>query len=272
MTVGALIIGLLMPILLGFALAVLELRGLIAPWISAIAMGIAILAVYLVSEGLPPFPPISSKHKLAYALAGLLAVTGLTHTQSQHRQALVSALFVSASFVWLIQRPILAGRFEWHWLLPIATIAAISSALAKAKPQSQFAWPVAALSMSVAASLIALLGGFIGLGQTLLSVSALLGGYTLAHFMGAFHSSSADRGPSKTIGPIVGCLLILFVQLSTFATNLSVAAYLLLLALAALPFADPKFSRLPITAQPFAFAALALLPSAPAILLALRNF
>jgi len=270
--ISVLIISILAPIVVGAALATVERRKLIAPWVTSGAMGIAIVAIYLMHEGLAPFPPISSKHKVAYALMGIPILGLLLHTQNRRRHALAMAVFAAVSFAWLIQRPLAVGRFEWHWLLPLGTIAAFVLALVKTPPHSRFVLPVTALSMSITASVVALLGGFLGLGQVLLSLSALVGGYALALFIDAFRSSSEDHAALQSIWSILGGLLILLVQLSAFATNLSLAAYLLLLALVALPLADPKLSRLPILVQPFAFAAVAALVGIPAILLAFLNF
>ena len=268
------IVLLVAPIALGFGLGVVEQRAFAASRVLVVAMGLAIAAIYLLHEGLPPFPAISAKHKIAYALAALPVFGLVAFNQASYRRAALLAIVAAITFIWLVQRPLTAGRFDWGWLLPLGTIAVWMPMLAKAPDlsRSPFTSPVAHLAMSMTASVLALLGGFLGLGQVLLSLSALLGGYALSIFVVTLQYGTPKSGHPMMIWTVQGGLLILFVQLSTFATNLSTAAYLLLLTLAALPFVDAKLSRLPLLVQPFAFAALALMAGIPAMLLALRNF
>ena len=274
MDVADIIIAFVAPIALGSGLGFVEQRAFAAPRVPVVTMGLAIAAIYLLHEGFPAFPAITSKHKVAYVLAVIPVLGLIAFNQVSYRRATLLAVVAAVTFVWLVLRPLTAGRLDWTWLLPLATIAVWTPMLAKAPDlsRSPFTWPVTHLAMSVTASVLALLGGFLGLGQVLLSLSALLGGYALAMFVATLKNGSPKQGHPMMTWVVQGGLLILLVQLSTFATNLSTAAYLLLLAMAGLPLADAKLSRLPMLVQPFAFAALAMLAGIPAILLALRNF
>jgi len=274
MSVNTLIMLFFMPLAFGIGLGSAERRASVASWLIVLAMGSAIAAIYLLHEGFPPFPAISSKHKVAYVLIAIPLLGLFIDKQTPVCRTALQTLLGVVTFSWLIQRPLSAGQIDWQWLLPVGTIFVWVATVAKMPEvtRSSFTWPVTTLAKSITASIIALLGGFIGLGQVLLSLSALVGGYTLVVFLSALKGGPQPQVSPMTIWTIQSSLLVLLVQLATFATNLSTGAYLLIISMVALPFADPKLSRLPILVQPFALAGLALVAGIPAILLALRNF
>lgn len=274
MTFDALVTLALAPMAAGVVLSVAEERGLFAPLASAVVIGMSIAGLYMLHEGIPPLPPISSKHKLGYALCTISLFVLFSHKFKPNTRCLWFALFAFICFLWFIQRPLLAGRLDLHWLLPVATVIVIATlpALSAVKKLSRFAWPVSLLSTSTLACALALLGGFLGLGQYLISLSAFIGGYVLALYANSFRSARKTPISEATLTVIRGALGLTLVQLSTFATNLSVPGYILLLLLMCLPLADHKIERFPLLVQPFAFAFVALLIGGPATLIALWNF
>ncbi len=271
MTLTILATMIFLPLMAGALLGFAEQRAILTP--TAVAVGISggIALIYLLHEGLPPLPPISSKHKLGYALLASPALVFWGRKLPPRYQSLLFAALALCCFLWLVQRPLSAGRFAWHWVLPLTTIGVFATLpfVPATRNLTLFAQPVTALSVSITATLVALLGGYLGLGQTLISLSAFIGGHVLALFGAGRSNGKPYVQPQRAIQ--YG-LALLLVQLSTFATNLSIPAFVVLLALMCLPLADPKISRFPVLIQPFAFGALALLVGIPAILLALLNF
>lgn len=273
MTFDLLIFVVLAPLVAGIVLSAAEHIGRVPSLAIAVAVGATIAVIYVMHEGVPPLPPVSSKQKLGLVLLVAPVALLCAHRLKPMGQAIVFALLATACFIWLIQRPLMAGRFSLQWLLPILTIAvfAILPTVPTTRNTSRFAWPVTLIAMSIAACALALLGGFLGLGQVLISLSAFVGGYVLALFLVTLRKGDTTRSSDLSLTAIRFGLGLMLVQLSTFATNLSLTGYLLLLALMALPFADRSLSRLPQLAQPFAYGAAGLLVGGPAILMAVWN-
>jgi hypothetical protein len=236
---------------------------------------VSIAAIYVMHEGLPTYPAISSKHKISYALLAVPLLASMLSGKPSRIQVRGFTSLLVVCFFWMVQKRLMSGNLQLHWLLPLATLFVFYFANTswKAKSNSPFSWPVALLSISIVACLSALFGGFLGLGQVFVSVSTFLGGVALATFMYALAGVKTDLHLSATpFLTVQSSVVLLLVQLSTFATNLSVLAYLLLLTLFALPIIAHRVSNLSLTLQPFALAALSLISGGPAILFAINNF
>ncbi len=264
----------LAPMAAGLAFGAAVMKGLFGPIVIAVLSSAAIALIYLLHEGVPPIPPVTSKQKLGLALLLSPAVLFCCARLGPRGQSLVLTLFASACFLWLIQRPLMAGRWTLQWLLPILTILLFSTVpnLPSMRSTSRFAWPLTLLAMTATACALASLGGYLGLGQVMISLSVFLGGHVLALLLPPQHSPAQIHTSQQVLNALTFGLGLMLVQLSTFATNLSVAGYLLLLTMIALPFADRKFARLPTLMQPLAYGAAGLLIAIPAVLMALSNF
>ena len=264
----------LAPLAVGLLLASAAQNDRISPSIAAVAFSAVFAFIYLLHEGLPPIPPVSSKQKLAVALSVTPFILLLCSRFESKRKALAFALFAGACFLWLIQRPLLAGRWNPQWVLPLLTIALFTTVLNAPSIQnvSRFAWPVTILFISVTSCALATLGGFLGLGQVLISISAFVGGSVLALYLSLLRNPGLVQSHQPMLPALILGLGLMLVQLSTFATNLSVLGYLLMLTLVTLPIADRKISHLPVLIQPFVYGGAGLLLAIPAVLMAARNF
>jgi hypothetical protein len=269
------IIKILLPFLAGMGLIVLTKRIAMSQAVICGVLGVSISAIYAIHEGLPAYPAISSKHKVGYALVAVPLLAAVLSSKPPRTQVLGFVSLLAVCFFWLVQKRLMSGNPQLHWLLPLATIFVFYFVNTSWKPKSSspFAWPVALLSISIVACLSALLGGFLGLGQVFVSVSAFLGGLVLATFLCALAGDTSDLHLSAApFLTLQSSIVLLLVQLSSFATNLSVLAYLLLLTLFGLPIIAHRVSNLSLTLQPFALAALSLITGGPAILFAINNF
>ena len=261
---------------IGASLALAAPRISNRPGLTAAGFALAIAAIYLSHEGFPPLPPVAAKQKLAYLLAATALLLLFLSRLRSSAWAIPVALFLLAAFVWLVQRRLFAGSLQIHWILPLLGIAVLSTSvrLQATSTPSPHAWPVTLLLMSVTASFVALLGGFLGMGQVLISVSALLGGATFVVFLDTLRGTepAQPRLAPETLASITASLGLLLILIGTYATNLSTPAYLLVLALPLLPLANRHIAPRPGWAHPFLFTATGLLAAGPAITLAVQNF
>lgn len=274
MTFDNLILLVFAPMAAGVVLGCATQDKRFAPVVVAVAFSVVIALIYVLHEKVPPLPPVSSKQKLGLALIMSPVVSLCSSRLGPRGHTAVLTFFVSACFLWLIQRPLVAGRWSLHWMLPILTIALFSLVpnLQNRQVSSWFALPITLLVMSITAGALAMLGGYLGLGQVLISISAFLGGNVLALFLSQLRNPTQFQFPQPALIALHWGLGLMLVQLSTFATNLSVPGYLLMLALFLLPVADRKLAPLPTLVQPFVYGVAGFLMAGPAIFMAIWNF
>lgn len=273
MEISVLLLSVLVPCLLGAALCVAAASTSLIDRMVPVILVLAILGIYIFYEGVPPVSPISSKQKLSFILLAVSVLAALSPLLPSRRHGLIAGLLLLPGFGWLVQRRLMRGDIQLEWLIPVLTIIVLVWAISHAPAQrlNRFAWPVTLLSLAVTASLVALLGGILGVGQVLISVAALFGGLTLALYVLALRGSDW-RPIAGAFESALIALGVLLIQMATFATNLSLPGYAGVLALISLPLASRVIASHATWRQPFLFAGLALLVSGPAILMAVWNF
>ncbi len=269
----------LIPLVLGIALVGLSAATGKRPYLIAAAMGLAMVALFTMAEGMAPLPPVAAKHKIVYVL-GALAVVGALGTRLNPRSATaLAAVALLIGFAWLVQRQILALRFQPQWALSILVLPAVGWAIwQQSKRQDAPAtWPVSLLAMVISFAVVALLGGFIGLGKSMVYFAAFLGGMVLVYFIDGLRGQSAKLpAPDPQFLWVLTTGLGLFlIYLGAYATNLSAIAFLFLLSFFFLPLMAPHLARVapgPRWAHPLLLGIAGLLPAAPAMLFAYLNF
>lgn len=244
--------------------------------LSAAVFAVIVCLIFVASEGLPPFPPISAKQKVPYLLAVVTLSALIINRFGPNVRSAWAAALLCGGFVWLVQRQLFAGNLQIHWVLPVFTVPMIVSAVRHQAQNfsSRFAWPVTLLVIMTTTSIVALLGGFIGVGQVMVSLSVFFGGVVFVMFLDALRKTGAKMGalPSSILWVLTAAIGILLILIGIFATNLSSSAYLLILAMIFVPYAERRVARHPLWLQPFLFSAIAALPAVPAIVLAVFNF
>lgn len=191
----------LLPILLSGGFIVVHMSLKTHDGISAAVLGGLVCLLFILSEGLPPFLPISSKQKIPYILATIAtAAIILRHARPSARAAATAALLFGG-FLWLVQRQLSGGAFQTRWILPLLAALVLTAAVRfqNSNTPSHFAWPVTLLAMMTVTGMIALLGGFIGVGQIMMSISVCFGGVVLLLFLDALRKT----GPTLPALPAV---------------------------------------------------------------------
>lgn len=255
-----------------FALIILGNRS----GVSAAASAVIVCLILVTFDGLPPLPPISAKQKVPYILAAITFAALVINRIAPNGRSTLAAALLCGGFVWLVQRQLISGNLQIHWVLPVLTIPVIAHAVRHQAQNhsSRFAWPVTLLVMMTTTGVVTLLGGFIGIGQVVISVSVFFGGVTFVFFVDGLRKTGLSMAilPSSILWALTTAFGIILILIASYATNLSIPAYFLILTMVSVPYAGHRVAKHPQWLQPFLFTAIAAIPAVPAIALAVLNF
>jgi hypothetical protein len=251
----------LIPLVLGLAFGLIGQRLGRA---EAVVIGLAILAIYVLLEGMPAFPPTAGKQKLAYILAAAVLVAYLP------RPRLVAPLFLVVAALWLGWPKFSRGVPDIGLILVFApAVAALIAVPQRSEAATQgFLWPAVLMVFGLGAAALSVLGVFMGFAQAMGAEVALLGGaLAVAYLRGLYTGQFQVFGP-ETLRQVLMSLAATSLMIALFAPDINLTAYALLsvtLVVPALPF---RFGAMPAALRPFAFAAMAAVPAFLAVLLA----
>lgn len=178
---------LLTPLMLGMMLYFVTIVFGAKNLLSAFIAGLLILAIYVLLEGMPSFPPVSSRHKVVFIISGLIAAT-LLFSRWKQVSIGINFLLLSAGLVWLgwnrlFDTSMLPRFLALAVLILSATFSAIYSAKAELSKEDGFVPPITLLCVAIGGSIISLLGAYIGFSQVLGAMAAFIGGYILVAFV-----------------------------------------------------------------------------------------
>ncbi len=209
-----------------------------------ILIGITVFYALSIGWSTVPFPPVAAKHKFVLVLTMFAFVLSALISLNRSVFALTCALGMLLALRWLASSHFLDGVRWSALLLPITSILVIAIALGSKtyRASDDLSGVVSLLMALIGGAVIALTGGYIGLGQLLGAMAALWGGGSVVIISARllnrtvqFRSAIDQARVSMTVAFGLCCLM-----LSSFATNLSPIAFLLTLA----TFFTPFFSNL----------------------------
>ncbi|PCI04131.1 MAG: hypothetical protein COB78_07285 [Hyphomicrobiales bacterium] len=177
----------LIPLIFGLVLyPVTMLLGVENP-ITALLAGLLIITIYIMLEGAPSFPPVSSRHKVVFIISGLIATTLLFSRWKQVGNG-INFLLLLAGLLWLgwnrLSDASMLPRFlALAALISLGTFASVYSVRNELSKKDGFASPIMLLCVAIGGSVISLLGAYIGFSQALGAIAAFIGGYILIAFI-----------------------------------------------------------------------------------------
>ncbi|MDC0739544.1 hypothetical protein N6L24_14740 [Cognatishimia sp. SS12] len=235
----------------------------------ALFASVLILVVYYLLEGVPPFPPISSKHKLAYLLI-LIGVVGFGFGAMKNAPKTLIALVVGlVALGWIAQRKIASDPFQPELFLALLPVLGLTgnTALRAELRQDLFLWPIMTLALAIAGAIVSVLGGYIGLAQMLGACAALTGGYlALTYLRVAVLGKAVDAGKAAALNwVLLASVSIILLSIAVFASKLSSLAFVLLCLLYAIPFVAARFAGRMNWKAPIATGGYAVVPALAAI-------
>jgi hypothetical protein len=267
----------IVPLLLGLAAGLITLPVARTNWGGWLAVAIVVTIIYALLEGVPPLPPVSSKQKLGLVLGAMVLLAPLVGRWKNARLPL-SAVVLVAGIAWIGSNKLLAGA-AWPnalWLLPLIAILTIgigAPGRPRQSPDDVFAGQLGVLMSAIAGAVVALIGGFVGLGQLMGALAAALGGMLIIAYAALLLGKKqwlSDR--SETTNWLLGAVLSAMLLITAcFAPSPDpIALYLVALTLLA-PRLVPALSGLKAILKPFAFGAAAALPAFAAVGVAYWN-
>jgi hypothetical protein len=228
-----------------------------------------ILAIYLLLEGLPAFPPVAAKQKLSYVIVGIAFIAVFTYCLRLNAEFMTVAM-LSVVLAWLGYSKLFVMSAWPQSLAILAPIAAsaFASRNFETRGNEVFLWPATFLVFAVGGSFLSLLGVFVGFAQAMGAMAAWLGGFLVFQFV----SVAAGRKVNALPAVVSRVVLLSFVSISfmvaLFAPDINLAAFAILSLTLVVPQFAPKFGGLSAIARPFVFGFLAAVPAVTAILVA----
>lgn len=272
MLLSLLLYTVIIPLLLGIAVALIGPAPGAKPGISALLLALGGAVALWLLDGIPALPPASAKHKvlLLAALLVPLAPALLSWLHGATARALAFLAFGLAALAWIggarVTDPALLPRIGV--VLAFLLLVALGLSRVGRTRQSPFAAPSALLATQLATAILALLAAFIGGGQLAGALAALTGGMLLIAYLALVRGADRPALPESALWTGFALTVPVLIQSSLFAPSITPFA----VVLAALPlplatFAPGPFSRNRLLA-PILSGALAILPALAAIGLA----
>lgn len=220
-----------LPLLVGLAFAAVVYLVRPGAALLSVAAAVAMLVVAYLLEGLPPLPPVSSKHKLPYVfgLLGLLTAGAVAIRGAMHPA--LAALAGLAALAWIAIRKLSADPFAPELVLALMPVAGMALAAAGSKERNEppLLWPGFTIITALSGAYISVSGGYIGLAQILGALAALTGGFALVVFVR--HLTGREAAPATTAAPVwvfVATLSVVLASIAAFASKLSAPAFAIL--------------------------------------------
>lgn len=262
---------LLIPFVLGIVLfvAARKVPGF-GQW-GTFATGVVIFGIFILLEGWPSLPPISSKPKVAVLIIGFTFLNAASGYLRINRFAMIVGLLAIA-LIWI----------GWNRIGDIAMLprfAALAVPIViggwafqnfDQQDQAGLFWPITMIAFLIGGALIALLGAYIGLAQVMGAMAALVGGFALlAYIFLLFRPNSASLIlPQNVVQIIFLSAMTVLIAIGLYAPEVSTPA-LAILALALLvPKFASHFAKFSTALQPVVFGVVTAIPVVVAIAIA----
>ncbi|PHR87265.1 MAG: hypothetical protein COA78_37285 [Blastopirellula sp.] len=237
----------------------------------AFVTGIAVFCIYILLEGWPSLPPISSKPKVAVLIAGFTILNVASGFLRINRFALILGL-LSLALLWIGWNRIgdieMLPRFA-ALMVPVA-IGGWAFQNFDQQDQSSLFWPITLIAFAIGGALIALLGAYIGLAQAMGAVGAFLGGFALLTFIFIlFRPNTAPTNLPQNVHQVIFLsLMSLLIAIGLYAPEVSTIAIATMAMVLLLPGLTARFARFPTALQPVIYGITTAMPVGVAIAIA----
>lgn len=266
------VVTILFPLALGLAAGLSDAALGKLPLVKWIIAAVIVAAVYLLLEGLPPFPPVASKQKLGYLLGAIFIVAPLARRLDRKVVAILTAVLLATGLLWMGSNKLLTAS-AWPgavWLIPLPIILGIGVGFLdtqRSGPDALFAPRLATLSAAIAGAVVALLDGFVGLGQLQGALAAGIGGGLIIAYLPLLRGKLPTLETNFAVPNwLYGAALSTFVVITAcFAPSPDpIALYLVALTLFA-PHILPALPKIHAALRPILFGPATAIPAAAAI-------
>ncbi len=236
-------------------------------------------------DGWPAFPPVRAAHKFPYVLAIGGVLFGLAALVRRRRNAALTALVALISIalpLWWMGRTILANNPQKATVLAIIAVLAVAGAFWQAARQPSAApethvLPQAFFATSIAAALVAIFGGYMGMAMFNGALAALSGGFLLVTYIRYLRGEATAFALPGGAALAFGWVALMGVAVTALSAPKASAAALVTttLTLVLTPLSNlygPRLISLPYAARPLANGLIAALPALAGIAIAALQF
>ena len=251
----------------------------------ALAIPLLAVAVYLGTEGIPGFPPTRAIHKFPYALAAggvAFAIGALFLRRTGGILAGILAAIAIGLPAWWLGSNILANNsLKATVVVILGVIAVAGSYFAASRAGAGKALPdvipQAVFATSLAAAIVAILGGYMGMAMFNGGLAALAGGYLLVTYLRHLRGDATAFALDGAAGFAFAWVAFMGVVVTAILAPKASTAALIAVGLtpAATPFAGlyaGRLAGLPASLRPLALGAVSAIPALAGILIAGLQF
>jgi hypothetical protein len=258
------------PLALGAVLALLPHGTGPRDALLTVTAGLMIFAVYVILEGLPAIPPIAAKQKLALVMAAAIPAVFLAGKLRMNRAAVTTAMLALA-LLWLGWNKLSQAAAWPHavaLLAPVAT-GTLASHTMEDRAREPFLWPAMLLAYAAGASVLSLLGLFVGFAQAMGALAAWTGGLLATNYGYLLFGRGAKSLPSCALWVSLLSIVAASFMVGLFAPDVNPWAFAVLSLTLITPLAAPRLRGVSPLIKPFVFGLTAAMPVAAAVLIAL---
>lgn len=265
----------ILPLGLGLVAGLVALaaaRQRLALWLVALVL---VVAIVWRLEGMPPLPPVASKHRLAYALGVLLLLAPLLAALPRPPRILAAMALLASALAYIGLTKLFAAA-AWPaalWLVPLPVLLGAGLGFletTRPAPDDFYAPRLALLLTAIAGAVIALIGGFVGMGQLLGALAAAIGGTLIVPYAAQLIGRPGPSGAAHGVANILlgGALSAIILIVALFAPSPDPLAMLVLALTPLSVTVMPALAGVDARLRPIVFGFVAALPAAAAVLIA----
>jgi len=253
----------LVPFLLGCGLFIAAQTLPKFGFLGGLLTGAALFGIYVLLEGWPSIPPISSKPKVALMIVGATVLTMANMAVRLNRFVLVVGLLGFALF-WIgwsrVGDTTMQPRFAALAVLILAGGWSFQSF--KHPDNPGLFWPVTLIAFAIGGALISLLGAYIGLAQAMGAMAAFLGGFAfLTYALLLLRPNKTARVLPQNLYQVAFLsLMSVLIAIGLFAPEVSPVALAMLALVLLMPKISSWFLQLPSVWQPVIYGLATIIP------------
>lgn len=261
----------LLPLIFGVTLCVATLFFKKYPSSVVLICGLLALGIYLMLEGIPSLPPVSSKHKVAILIAGFIAIIFVASLSGLTRLGL-SSLLLFGTLIWLGWNRLSDSSMlpQFSALIVLISLATYSPVKFDWQKEGPLVWPITLLCLAIGGSIISLLSAYIGFAQALGALAAFVGGYILvAYGLMILRPNKTHITFSEAVNQVILLSMVtLLLVVGLFAPEISPVALAVLGLTLLVPLFHTRFDGINSLLKPILIGLLAAIPTSASIAIA----
>ncbi len=230
--------------------------------------GLLLLSIYVLLEGWPSLPPVSSKTKVTVLIGGFTIINVLAAGLRTSKFLMVPIMIIAA-IAWIgwnrLSDPDMLLRFVV--LLVPAFIGSWMFYRFENQNQLGLAWPVSLIAFAIGSAFVALFGAYIGFAQMMGAFAAFIGGFSIVvYFVLLIRPNVSPVHLSQTTLQIIFLtMMTVLIAIVLFAPIISLSAIIILGLTLLGPYVQVRFDSFHVALRPILVGLIVAIPAGAAI-------